>query len=198
MATWRSWLPRWAPATASTGRPTSCCEHRAGIAQPVARNTWTPRSSSCARGTATPRVAGADYHRRCSTARRDNAGIAKRLPALRFLPIDNEQLIAYAKTIRRSLDNVGGDASSTSTRTTRRRGWIDISIPTALPGCRPDTYQMHDLCQRRRHFMWSGAQLREPGSPANQPAHIMALRARMKRENDFDYFLAGEMLSVNA
>jgi starch synthase (maltosyl-transferring) len=45
------WRPRCRPATASTGRPTSCASTcRASTA---ARNTSTPRSTSCATGTTT-------------------------------------------------------------------------------------------------------------------------------------------------
>jgi starch synthase (maltosyl-transferring) len=49
-------------------------------------------------------------------------------------------------------------------------------------------YQLHDLISGA-HFLWHGSRNYVSLDPQRVPAHVMELRARMKRENDFDYFL---------
>jgi starch synthase (maltosyl-transferring) len=66
-------------------------------------------------------------------------------------------------------------------------GWVEIE-PAAF-GLQPgQVYQMHDLLSGA-HFLWSGARNYVSLDPQRTPVHLMALRSRLKRENDFDYFL---------
>ena len=63
---------------------------------------------------------------------------------LRFLPIDNEALIAYAKQSSRRL-RTSSSASSTSTRYHMHSGWVELDLEAlgvepqqAVPDARPD------------------------------------------------------------
>ena len=39
------------------------------------------------------------------------------------------------------------------------------------------------------HYLWQGPRNFVSLDPQRSPVHVMELRSRMKRENDFDYFL---------
>jgi starch synthase (maltosyl-transferring) len=47
---------------------------------------------------------------------------------------------------------------------------------------------MHDVLTGA-HFLWQGPRNYVSLDPQRCPAHVMQLRSRMRRENDFDYFL---------
>ena len=47
---------------------------------------------------------------------------------------------------------------------------------------------MHDLLTGA-HFLWQGPRNYVSLDPQRCPAHVMQLRSRLRRENDFDYFL---------
>ena len=48
---------------------------------------------------------------------------------------------------------------------------------------------MHDLISDA-HYLWHGARNYYVSlDPQRSPAHVMQLRPRLRRENDFDYFL---------
>ena len=66
-------------------------------------------------------------------------------------------------------------------------GWIEIDA--SVFGLDPQqTYQMHDLISGA-HFLWHGTRNYVSLDPQQCPVHVMQLRARLLRENDFDYFL---------
>jgi starch synthase (maltosyl-transferring) len=117
-------------------------------------------------------------------ARRDHPALQADA-GLHFLPIDNDQLIAYAK--------VSADRSSTVVCVVNldphhvQSGWIEID-PQALGLEALQTYQMHDLISGT-YFLWHGRRNYVSLDPQRTPVHVMHLRARMLRENDFDYFL---------
>jgi starch synthase (maltosyl-transferring) len=126
----------------------------------------------------------ADFIGVLNRARRDNPALRSDA-GLRFLSIDNEQMIAYAK--------VSPDRSNIVVCVVNldphhaQSGWLEID-PEAF-GLEPQqAYQMHDLIAGA-HFLWSGARNYVSLDPARCPVHVMQLRARMRRENDFDYFL---------
>ena len=50
-----------------------------------------------------------------------------------------------------------------------------------------DTYQLHELLQDYRHQV-VGGEYKIRLDPKQEPAAIFALRKRVRRENDFDYF----------
>ena len=126
----------------------------------------------------------ADFIGVLNRARRDNPALQSDA-GLRFLPIDNDQLIAYAK-VSADRANVVVCVVNLDPHHTQS-GWIEIDPDTF--GLEPrKTYQMHDLVSGA-HFLWSGARNYVSLDPQRTPVHVMQLRARLLRENDFDYFL---------
>jgi starch synthase (maltosyl-transferring) len=126
----------------------------------------------------------ADFIAALNRARRDNAALQNDA-GLRFLEVDNEQLLAYLKT---SVDGsnvvlcvVNLDPHHTQS------GWVELDLPSL--GLQPhQAYQMHDLVSDA-HYLWHGARNYVSLDPQRCPVHVMQLRARLRRENDFDYFL---------
>ena len=126
----------------------------------------------------------ADYIGALNRARRANPALQSDA-GLRFLAIDNEQLLAYAKATP-DLSNVVVCVVNLDPHHPQS-GWLEID-PGAL-GLEPQqAYQMHDLISDAR-YLWQGGRNYVSLDPQRSPAHVMQLRPRLQRENDFDYFL---------
>ncbi len=117
-------------------------------------------------------------------ARRDNPAL-QRDDGLRFLTIDNEQLIAYAKTTPDGTNTVVCVVNLDPHNI--QGGWLELDID-AFGLAHNQAYQMHDLISGSR-FLWNGPRNFVSLDPQRCPVHVMQLRARLHRENDFDYFL---------
>ncbi|MDQ6917061.1 MAG: alpha-1,4-glucan--maltose-1-phosphate maltosyltransferase [Pseudomonadota bacterium] len=121
---------------------------------------------------------------RINRARRDNPALQQNW-SLRFFPVDNEQLICYAKTSV-DLDNVVVTVVSLDT-VNPQSGWVEIDL-AALGLAEDSTYQMHDLLTDAR-YIWHGRRNFVQLVPSRSPAHLFRLRRRAKNEQGFDYFL---------
>lgn len=116
--------------------------------------------------------------------RRANPAL-QRDDSLRFLPIDNEQMIAYAKSTP-DLSNVIVCAVSLDPHH-RQSGWLGLDLAAfGLADGQP--YQMHDLVSGAR-YLWHGARNFVSLDPQRCPAHVFRLQRRVHREQDFDYFM---------
>ena len=116
--------------------------------------------------------------RRTNPALQSDAG-------LRFLNIDNEQMIAYAKTSADGANTVVCVVNLDPHHT--QSGWVELEQDKL--GIQPgQAYQLHDLITGS-HFLWHGERNFVSLDPQRTPVHVMELRSRLKRENDFDYFL---------
>ncbi len=126
----------------------------------------------------------APFIARVNRIRRDNPALhADR--GLRFLDIDNDQLLAYAKTSHDG-DNVVVTVVNLDPRNVQT-GWVHLDPPSI--GVEPaDTFQMHDLLSNQR-FLWQGSRHFVRLDPHTVPAHIFVVRRRALDERDFDYFL---------
>ena len=117
-------------------------------------------------------------------ARRDNPAL-QRDDGLRFLEVDNEQLLAYAKA--------SADGSNVVVCVVNldphhaQGGWVEFDVD-AFGLESHQAYQMHDLISDSR-FLWHGARNYVSLDPQRCPVHVMRLRAHLGREHDFDYFL---------
>ena len=125
---------------------------------------------------------------------RDFIGLVNRIrrenPALHdnrsllFMPIDNDELIAYSK---RSADGantvlcvVNLDPKAT------QAGWIDVHLEAL--GLKADTdYVMHDQLSGQR-FTWRNGRNFVSLDPQYSPAHIFVVHQRAHGEEDFDGF----------
>ncbi|MCO5109002.1 MAG: alpha-1,4-glucan--maltose-1-phosphate maltosyltransferase [Burkholderiaceae bacterium] len=105
--------------------------------------------------------------------------------SLAFMPTDNEQVICYAKR--------SGDGSNTIVVVVdldphhSHGAWLDLDLDW-LGIATDSTYQMHDLLSGAR-YLWQGARNYVRLDPAHMPAHVFRVRHRLRREQDFDYFL---------
>ena len=126
----------------------------------------------------------APFIARVNRIRHDNPALqADR--SLRFLPVENDQLIAYAKE-----SEDGSNVIVTVVNLDRynvQSGWIGLDA--ASIGVEPgESFQMHDLLSNQR-FMWQGEFHFVQLDPHTVPAHIFVVRRRSRTERDFDYFL---------
>jgi starch synthase (maltosyl-transferring) len=104
--------------------------------------------------------------------------------SLRFHPIDNDQLIAYSKQSE--------DGSSLIVTVVnldqrhRHSGYLQLPLEEMRIG--HNTFQAHELLTGAR-YLWSGASNYVEIDPASVPAHIFAIRRRIRTEREFEYFL---------
>src|SRR5690606_28292915 len=108
-----------------------------------------------------------------------------RLDNLRFLSVDNESLIAYAKSSP-DQDNVIIVVVNVDPHHTQS-GWVQLDL-AALGIDQTTSYQMHELLSGAR-YLWHGARNYVSLDPQRMPAHVFRLRRRVRTERDFDYFL---------
>jgi starch synthase (maltosyl-transferring) len=104
---------------------------------------------------------------------------------LRFCDVDNGQLLAYGK--------VSDDGSNMILTVVNldpvytQSGWV--TVPLAEWGIGPDQpFLVHDLLNDQT-YIWQGERNYVQLDPQTMPAHLFAIRKRLKRETDFDYFV---------
>ena len=117
--------------------------------------------------------------------RRDNPAL-HRNEGLRFLPLDNPALIAYAKRSDDGRNTVVTVVNLDPHHT--QSGWVNLGAAWVNgPGAEGDPWQMHDLLSQQR-FVWQGDWHFVQLDPHRMPAHVFAVRRRVRREQDFDHF----------
>ena len=126
----------------------------------------------------------APFVARVNRVRRENPALHTN-DRLWFLPIDNEQLIAYAKSTpdRRNVIVVVANLDPTHTQS----GWVGLPLEEfgIVPG---ESFQVHDLLTDAR-FMWETEHSFIELNPHVVPAHVFRIRHRVRREHDFEYFM---------
>ena len=125
-----------------------------------------------------------DFIARVNRIRRDNAALHSDW-YLRFFPIDNDQLICYAK-VTEDLSNIILVVVNLNPHHTQG-GWLEL--PLQELGLDPNQpYQVHDLLGDAR-FLWHGPRNYVELDPKALPAHIFRIRRRVRTERDFDYYM---------
>ncbi|HSN55562.1 MAG TPA: alpha-1,4-glucan--maltose-1-phosphate maltosyltransferase, partial [Candidatus Sulfomarinibacteraceae bacterium] len=116
--------------------------------------------------------------------RRDNPALHSN-DGLRFLPVDNGQLLFYARTTP-ELDNVILVVVNLDPHHLHH-GFVEVPIEDfgLGPG---EPYQVHDLLGGGR-YLWQGRRNYVRLDPASSPAQIYRLRRRLRTERNFDYFM---------
>jgi glycosidase len=122
-----------------------------------------------------------DFIGRVNRIRRENSALHSDA-SLRFVPVDNEQIIAYTKESpdgdNTILTIVNLDPNYT------QAGWVDL--PLDALGIDPtQPYQVHDLLGAGR-YLWSGWRNYVELSPHALPAHILRLPRRARTEEDVE------------
>jgi len=126
----------------------------------------------------------APFITRVNRIRRENPAL-HRDRGLRFLRIDNDQLLAYAK-VSEAGDNVVVTVVNLDPHNVQS-GWLELD-PESVNVERSRPFQMHDLLSGQR-FIWQGGWHYVKLDPHSVPAHIFVVRRRHGDERDFDYFL---------
>ena len=121
---------------------------------------------------------------RVNRARRDNPALQSDA-SLRFYPVDNDSLLCYAKSDA-ELENLVVAVVNLDPHHVQS-GWVELDL-TALGIDAKTPYQMHDLLSGAR-FLWNGARNFVQLDPQRAPAHVFALRRKVRTERNFDYFL---------
>ncbi len=104
---------------------------------------------------------------------------------LRFFPIDNDQLICYAKCSEDLANTILVVVNLNPHHT--QGGWLEL--PLSELGLDPNQpYQVHDLLGDAR-FLWHGPRNYVELDPKVAPAHIFRVRRRVRTERDFDYYM---------
>jgi starch synthase (maltosyl-transferring) len=105
--------------------------------------------------------------------------------SLRFHPVDNSQIICFSKSTD-DLKNVIVVVVNLDPYHTQA-GWVELSLDQlGISPQRP--FQMHDLLSDA-HYLWQGTRNYVHLDPQSMPAQIFRVRHRLRREQDFDYFM---------
>jgi starch synthase (maltosyl-transferring) len=121
---------------------------------------------------------------RVNEIRRDNPAFRANY-GLRFHEVDNPQIIAYSK---KSPDGASEVLVVVNLDPHYKQSGF-ITLPLQELGLDPwQPYQAHDLLTDAR-YLWQGARNYVELDPARVPAHIFALRRKVRTEHDFDYYL---------
>ncbi len=117
--------------------------------------------------------------------------IRKQNPALQqdsglsFHPVDNEEIICFSKQTDEQSNVILVVVNLDPYHT--HAGWLELPLKELhLDPQHP--YQVHDLLTDAR-YLWHGAKNYVELNPQIVPAHIFRLRHRIRREQDFDYFM---------
>lgn len=121
---------------------------------------------------------------RVNRIRRDNPAL-HRDRGLLFHNVDNPELICFSKRTE-DLTNVIVVVVNLDPHHIQS-GWVELPMEDlGLDLHQP--FQMHDLLTDAR-YLWHGTKNYVELNPHSVPAHIFRLRRRVRREQDFDYFL---------
>ena len=104
---------------------------------------------------------------------------------IEFLETDNDTLIAYVK---KNADNSNVTVTVVNLDPHHTQSGF-IRMPLEVLGIpEHQTYLMHDMIDGGK-YIWQGQWNYTELDPRIMPAHILRVQKRMKRENDFDYYM---------
>ena len=121
---------------------------------------------------------------RVNRIRRENRALQSDR-SLRFYAVDNPEIIAFSKSTA-DLTNIVVVVVNLDPHHIQS-GWVEL--PSEELGLDPQqTFQMHDLLTDAR-YLWQGKRNYVQLDPDSVPAQIFRVRPRIRREQDFDYFM---------
>lgn len=121
---------------------------------------------------------------RINRIRRENPAL-QRNQGLVFHDVNNEQIICYSKHNEERSNIVVVVVNLDPHHV--QSGWIDLAVDSLGIG-HEESYQVHDLISDAR-YLWYGSRNYVELSPAIIPAQIFRVRKRIRREQDFDYYM---------
>jgi starch synthase (maltosyl-transferring) len=103
---------------------------------------------------------------------------------IRIYPVDNEAMLCYGKAAPDGSETLITVISIDPHH--KQAGWV--TLPLEALGLDPSTsYAMIDLLSNDT-YLWQGERNYIELDPSVMPAHILQVRGKLRRENDFDYF----------
>jgi len=125
-----------------------------------------------------------DLIARVNRVRRENPALQQDWN-LHFVPVDNEQLIAFVKYDEDRTNIILAVVNLDPHYT--QAGWLDLPM-TELELSADQAYQVHDLLGDGR-YLWHGSRNYVELNPGVMPAHVFRIRRKVRTERDFDYFM---------
>lgn len=120
---------------------------------------------------------------RVNLIRRDNPALHGDW-SLRFHPVDNDEIVCFSKMTEDGANAIVVVVNLDPHHV--QSGWVELSM-TELGLDMGQPYQMHELLTGAR-YLWHGARNFVQLDPRSVPAQIFRVRAKLRREQDFDYF----------
>lgn len=125
-----------------------------------------------------------EFIARVNRIRRDNPALHSD-PSLRFHQVDNAELLCFSKKTEDPMNVIVVVVNLDPHHS--QSGWVELDTESLnLDPQQP--YQMHELLTNAR-YLWHGARNFVQLDPQSVPAQIFRVRHRLRREQDFDYFL---------
>ena len=121
---------------------------------------------------------------RVNRIRRENVALQSDR-SLQFVPVDNDQIICYAKHSKNPPNTIVTAVNLDPHHV--QSGWIDLPAKV-LGAAAEESYQLHDLLTDAR-YLFHSPRIYVELNPDIVPAHIFRLRGRIKKEQDFDYYM---------
>ena len=115
---------------------------------------------------------------------RDENPEFKRIDNIRFLPVENNQLLYFAK-----FNEKGDDAILVVINLDQhytQSGWVKVPL-VELDISPRESFLAHDLLGGGK-YIWQGEYNYVELNPNILPAHIIRIKKQLKREQQFDYF----------
>jgi starch synthase (maltosyl-transferring) len=125
-----------------------------------------------------------DLIARVNHIRRENVALQSN-EQLHFLPVDNEQIVAYVKTNADQSNQILTVVNLDPYHA--QAGWLDLPL-SDLRIDPEQPFQMHDLLTDAR-YLWHGSRNYLELNPHSSPANIFRVRRRVRTEHDFDYYM---------
>ena len=180
------WPRRWRRTTASTARPSSCCEHaprEPGSEEYLDSEKYQLRHWDLERADSlAPFIARRQPHPPRATRRCSATG------ACASSRSTTTQLHLLSQDDRRRR-RCGRRRWSTSTRINAQSGWVELPLER-LGARRPTRPTRCTTCSTGAALpLARPAQLRAARSARASPAHVFVVRRHVRTERDFDYFL---------
>jgi starch synthase (maltosyl-transferring) len=125
-----------------------------------------------------------DFVTRLNRIRKENQALQSDR-SLRFYPVDNDEIVCYGKATADHSNVILVVVNLDPYHT--QSGWIDLPLEELrLDPLQP--FQVHDLLTDAR-YLWHGPRNYVELNPHSVPAHVFRVRHRIRREQDFDYFM---------
>ncbi len=119
---------------------------------------------------------------RVNRARREHPAL-QRTHNLTFHSTDNDRLVCYSKRVVGDVILVVVNLDPDY----EQAGFVDLDVD-ALGVDPAHQYQVHDLLTDRR-YLWQGSRNYVQLDPARIPAHVFAVRKRVRSEQSYDHFV---------